>query len=920
MGDKRFKYMRQDFGELPVHLHHLTIHLNFLEHCVEASNVLEMTARVPLEEIELDACDLEILQVQWIESPGETFQGSSPNAGDGSENAPGTGISAVESPVPDLDKHCGVPLPYEYQSSRNRLIVGLPHRVQASERFRVRTFTRCTPSDNILEGIYRDSTPAGAPQQYMSQCQQWGFQRIMPIFDDCRAKCTMTTTLEADARYTHLISNGNIDRRRNPEGRPVLKPGDPSRQVITYENPVPMAPYLFIACAGTWDVLADEVTLNSGRKVRLEYLVPPGSIENARIPMDILKEAILWVQRTQDYEYTGDTYRTICMNKSNFGGMENVGNTTIVTDAALINEHTLDQSLLYAHAVIVHEFEHNQCGSETTMETPFDVWLNEAYTVDVERQFMADIFDRSFVRLNQVETIRNPLLGPLAIEDGGHAGRIVREGFNNPDELIDGVTYVKAAEVIRMLRLIIGDEDFRKGKTLYFTRYRHGNANTDQFFECFEEVSGVSLEQFKRNWLYTIGYPKVHVETAYDAATGLYRIRFRQDVEPGGTIFHLPIELALVDGSGNDLEGTRCVFQLKEASRDLVFENIPDAPAFASLSRDYSFYGTLNHANVTEENLVLQTRLDPNPYNRVDAMRQLTDRRRIQLLHDPSLEVDSSWLDLYGEILDDGRLPSALKAYFLRIDEQPLDRTYSTWYPELVAAREKLMLAVNRRYRGRILEQFDRIDTYSQSPNRSPKEGIEDRMLKQVLLDLAVVDDSQESHQVIVRHYRRATTANDRVGGLAALSRSSSPERRPLLEEAYRSWHGHLSGYANYLRVVAGGTREDVFAMIEEEKRRPTFDINQPTWCRSLLLPMAANNKMLWTDHGIAWLADQVIELAPINATTASRLLNAFQHVHRMRIDLKEKVMVSLERIVDRVPESVCPTIFGQASAYLGRE
>jgi len=108
--------------------------------------------------------------------------------------------------------------------------------------------------------------------------------------------------------------------------------------------------------------------------------------------------------------------------------------------------------------------------------------------------------------------------------------------------------------------------------------------------------------------------------------------------------------------------------------------------------------------------------------------------------------------------------------------------------------------------------------------------------------------------------------------------------------------------------------------MIEEEKRRPKFDINQPTWCRSLLLPMAANNKMLWTDHGIAWLADQVIELAPINATTASRLLNAFQHVHRMRIDLKEKVMVSLERIVDRVPESVCPTIFGQASAYLGRE
>ena len=103
--------------------------------------------------------------------------------------------------------------------------------------------------------------------------------------------------------------------------------------------------------------------------------------------------------------------------------MENVGNTTIVTDAALVTEHTLDMALLYAHAVIVHEFEHNQCGSETTMETPFDVWLNEAYTVDVERQFMAEIFDPAFIRLYQVDSIRNPLLGPLAIEDCRTCGK-----------------------------------------------------------------------------------------------------------------------------------------------------------------------------------------------------------------------------------------------------------------------------------------------------------------------------------------------------------------------------------------------------------------------------------------------------------------------------------------------------------------
>ena len=93
----------------------------------------------------------------------------------------------------------------------------------------------------------------------------------------------MTTTIEADAAYTHLISNGNIDRRSNPDGKPVLKPGDPSRQIITYENPVPMAPYLFLACVGTWDALRDEVTYDSGRTVRLEYLAPPGTVAGVRI-------------------------------------------------------------------------------------------------------------------------------------------------------------------------------------------------------------------------------------------------------------------------------------------------------------------------------------------------------------------------------------------------------------------------------------------------------------------------------------------------------------------------------------------------------------------------------------------------------------------------------------------------------------
>lgn len=489
----------------------------------------------------------------------------------------------------------------------------------------------------------------------------------------------------------------------------------------------------------------------------------------------------------------------------------------------------------------------------------------------------------------------------------------MRDGFNDPEELIDGVTYVKAAEVIRMLRLLVGPEAFRAGKTLYFSRYRYGNANTDQFFECFEEASQISLEQFKRGWLFRIGYPRVSAKTEYDRKSGRFRILIRQ--ESGGAPFCLPISVALVNDKGRDIAGTEKVFILKEAEAELTFVDLPEDVAFASINRDCSFYGTLRLINADAKTLATQVRLDPNAFNRVEAMRKLTDSVRIGLVIDPKAQVSEEWLTLYGEILSDQKLPASLKAYMLRIDEQPIDRDYATWFQELVAARERLMSAVNGRYRTDLVREFEGLRA-SAPKGGPPREGLEERMLRNVLLELIAVDDTAGSRRLLTDYFRSAATATDRVAALTFLNRSGEPSRRNILEEVYKDWHGHLSGYANYLRIVSSGTRDDVFEMIEAERMRPTFDITQPTWCRALFLTMASNNKMVWTDRGIEWVADKVIYLAPVNGTIA-RLLNTFQHVRGLKPGLCDKVTKALDRIVREVSEETSATIHGQASIYL---
>ena len=68
------------------------------------------------------------------------------------------------------------------------------------------------------------------------------------------------------------------------------------------------------------------------------------------------------------------------MQNSDFGGMENVGNTTITANRIMPFAGITDSAYEYMIGVKVHEFYHNLNGSEVTGMTPFELWLNEAVT------------------------------------------------------------------------------------------------------------------------------------------------------------------------------------------------------------------------------------------------------------------------------------------------------------------------------------------------------------------------------------------------------------------------------------------------------------------------------------------------------------------------------------------------------------
>jgi aminopeptidase N len=493
-------------------------------------------------------------------------------------------------------------------------------------------------------------------------------------------------------------------------------------------------------------------------------------------------------------------------------------------------------------------------------------------------------------------------------------GNIVRTGFNHPDELVDGVTYVKAAEVIRMLRLLLGNEAFKQAKNLYFNRYKGSNANTDQFLACFEEVSGRDLSQFKKEWLYTIGYPRVTASVKYSKRAKKLKISLKQTRQGKGGRFHIPLEMSAVDQNGSDIPATRKVVEITGRKLDLEFDNVPQ-PAFISFNRDYSFYGTFRDLSATHDQLLEQIRKDQNRFNRVEAMRSLTDVERVKLIQNIDAEISENWLEVIGELIRDTSLPAGLKAYLLRIDEQPLDRNFLHFVRESYSARSKLLKTVATRYSDDLVKVFHSIDTYS--PEKRPGDGIDKRLLKATLLRTLIEADTPLTQKLAEDHFRKAWNITDKVSALACINLSSHPNRRRILDETYETWKDRLNTYTSYLGIIASGNKDDVFDMIKAEESRSTFKIDHPSHNRALFFPMAGNNKMLWTEKGLKWLTETATKLAPINENSTIRLLACLQIVNKFSGDLRTMVIQTLETIRDSIASKKMPSVAGRIDAYL---
>ncbi len=354
----------------------------------------------------------------------------------------------------------------------------------------------------------------------------------------------------------------------------------------------------------------------------------PGS---SRVPAIRSELNTLIRQIVPGYVYTGTTYREIAMQNSDFGGMENVGNTTITANRIMPNPAMTDPAYEYLTGVKAHEFYHNLNGSEVTGWSPFEIWLNEAVTVFVEDQYHAFHFGEDYSRLKTVLSLLAPGGGTLELDSGAASLPVEPDGFNDPNDLITDITYMKAPEFVRMIEAFMGKEAFVRGLDLYHRKYRHGNATRDQWVQAMEEVSGQNFTPMAEGWLRQTGFPTLSVQGSYNSDRRILSLNLRQSGDDPKKRWIFPVRIALVSASGSDITEILHRVDKEEETLELA---APERPAFLSINRGYSFYGKVVH-EASRAELCLQAERDKDLINRFIAFMTLMDREKLKMLEDP---------------------------------------------------------------------------------------------------------------------------------------------------------------------------------------------------------------------------------------------------------------------------------------------
>jgi aminopeptidase N len=760
--------------------------------------------------------------------------------------------------------------------------------------------TEIAPKDNTtLTGLY---VSAGS---YFTQCEAEGFRRITFFPDRPDVMARYTTTIIADrARCPVMLSNGNPGT--------LTDVGD-GRHRVTWTDPHPKPSYLFALVAGDLVALKDVFTTRSGREVALAIWVRRGDEDRCAHAMRSLKTAMRWDEEEFGLEYDLDVFNIAAVSDFNAGAMENKGLNIFNTRYVLAKPETAtDADYQGIEAVIAHEYFHNWTGDRVTCRDWFQLSLKEGLTVFRDQEFSADQGSRAVKRIGDVRALRAAQFR----EDAGPLAHPVQPAsYQAVDNFYTATVYNKGAEIIRMIRTLIGKDAFRHGIDLYVARHDNQAVTIDDFVQAMQDASGVDLQRFKL-WYHQAGTPELSITDRYDATARRYVLMVTQRTpptpgQPDKQPLVIPLAMGLLAPDGTELKtrldgetaphsGTR-VLVLTEAQHSFTFVDVASPPT-PSLLRGFS--APVKLSGLSNERLRLLAARDADPFVRWDAGQQYATATLLNLVatcrRNESIVLDPALIDAISAALALGEQDPAFAAEALTLPGETFlgDQMKVADVDAIHAVREAARRTIGERLRDALLATYRRLS--DDGPYRIDGASIGRRALRNTCL--TYLGYTPDGPDLAKAQFDAGGNMTDVLAALSVLANTNCPQREDALTAFYAAWRDDALVLDKWFAIQATSRLPGALTKVRALTFHPAYSLQNPNRVRAVVGSFATGNPVWFHDAtggGYRLLADTVIALDALNPQVAARMVAPLGQWRRVDSPRQALMKKELQRILD---------------------
>ncbi|KAF1813311.1 leukotriene A-4 hydrolase [Eremomyces bilateralis CBS 781.70] len=374
------------------------------------------------------------------------------------------------------------------------LAILLGDAVQKDQEFEVSISLSTTPECSALQWLGPEQTSNGQHPYMFSQCQAIHCRSIFP----CQDTPDVKATVDINIRSPLPVVAGGL-----PTGTRDFQPGKDGKRgtlLYTFEQKLPIPSYLFALASG------DLATAAIGP--RSSVVTGPEELQGCKWELEEDMEKFMEAAEGIVYPYAWTTYNVLVLPPSfPYGGMENPIFTFATPTIISKDRQNID--------VIAHELAHSWSGNLVSTCSWEHFWLNEGWTVYLERRILAAVHGEAHRDFSAI-------IGWKALEDSvklyGADHEYTKMVPNlkevDPDDAFSSIPYEKGFNFLYHLEKLIGKGKWDRFIPHYFTVWKARSLDSFEFKQTLLDFFAADADASQKlhdldwdTWLFGPGLP-----------------------------------------------------------------------------------------------------------------------------------------------------------------------------------------------------------------------------------------------------------------------------------------------------------------------------------------------------------------------------------------------------------------------------